>query len=204
MGDFSKDLVTRLARQKSGVGVRSANAFNKLSSSVARVTNNVILGIDTPASGIDKLPLFITVPLNNARITSRYTTTDAAYDIKKKIASEGYYLLIDDKRKVSDLIQYNFEETKDVLVVARTVEKAIECVQKLGLPRFIYFDYHLRNSDFDPAYEDTTLPFIDWLATQNDRNGEKLDISTIGYEVVSSHEHSFKINNRIHEIMDSI
>jgi hypothetical protein len=130
MGEFSKDLVTRLAHQKPGLGIRSANAFNSLATSVARVTNNIILGIDTPPSGIDKLPLFITVPLNNARITSRYTTTDAAYDIKKKITSEGYCLLIDDKRKVSDLIQYNFEETKDVLVVARTVEKAIECVQK--------------------------------------------------------------------------
>ena len=139
MGEFSKELVTRLARQKPGVGVRSANAFNKLSSSVARVTNNVILGILTPASGIDRLPLFITVPLNNVTITSRYTTTDAAYDIKKKIASEGYYLLIDDKRKVSDLIQYNFEETKDVLVVARTVKKAIECVQKTRTASFYLF-----------------------------------------------------------------
>ena len=30
MGEFSKDLVTRLVRKKPGVGMRSANAFNKI------------------------------------------------------------------------------------------------------------------------------------------------------------------------------
>lgn len=201
MGSYSENLVKRVAQVKSrGVHSSSAARYNNLGTSVARVANKVILGVEAPPTGIDKLDLFIYVPKPYVSINSRYTTTDAAYDVKKHIKEKGYHLLIDDRRRLSDI--EGFDENKNVLVVARTVEHAKQCVQKLGVPSFIYYDYHLRGYDLDVKHEDSTLPFIEWLNEYVPEGGERVNVGDIPFDIISTHEDRRNIARLIHSLRD--
>jgi hypothetical protein len=197
MGAFSKGLSNRLMPTR-GVHHKTAERYNSMGTSVARVANKVLFGIETPPSGIDKLDLFVNIPKPYASITSRYTSTDAAYDVKKHIKEKGYHLLIDDRRKIADI--YGFNENTTVLVVARTVEAAKQAVTTLGVPKHIYYDYHLRGYDEDVKYEDSTLPFIDWLNTYTPEGGEKVYVESIPFTVVSEHEQKNKIYRLIRDL----
>ena len=193
MGSYSQSLSSRLTMR--GVHHKSASRYNNLGTSVARVTNKLIFDIDTPPTGIDKLDLFVCIPRPYASVTSRYTTTDAAYDVKKHIKEKGYHLLVDDRRMLADI--HGFDENTNVLVVARNVEKAKKAVETLGIPKHLYLDYHLQGYDYYVKYEDSTLPFIDWLDTFI---GEDKCIIDIPSSIVSEHEQKWKIQKQMRDL----
>ena len=190
MGSYSQSLSSRLTMR--GVHHKSASRYNNLGTSVARVTNKLIFDIDTPPTGID---LFVCIPRPYASVTSRYTTTDAAYDVKKHIKEKGYHLLVDDRRKLADI--HGFDENTTVLVVARNVEKAKKAVETLGIPKHLYLDYHLQGYDYYVKYEDSTSPFIDWLDTFI---GEDKCIIDIPSSIVSEHEQKWKIQKQMRDL----
>lgn len=122
-------------------------------------------------------PLFVWLSEEDCRLQGKETSIDRGYEMSRKFKKEGYVLFIDDERMP---FQVRFPFRKSA-VVARDVKSAIQCVERIGCPEKICFDFYLKKGD--------VMEFVFWFENWLEDPENKIH-PDFSYDVHSAADHA--------------